>query len=144
MSPSTFKGQVDLFKLSQQLQQAGWDAFASDIAGELAARREQPKGQGVWNLVIDRSGRWRFTATRDIGQTDRRELIRRGQAFRLRNEKHQVLTIAGRLHSPNDMTEVLEELAQLAFEDADHSEPAAEGPLAWNENALHPLEQTHL
>lgn len=125
---------LDLFGLSKQLQQSGWDAYASDMTGEVAARQEHPLTRGVWHLVIDRSGRWRFTATRAIDRADSRELVRGGQTFRLLKERQQVLTIAGNLASQHDLPELLAELTQLALEESGQPGLEAEGTPTWHED----------
>lgn len=127
------KNSLDLFGLCKHLQEAGWDAYASDMIGEIAARRNHPAGSGVCNLVIDSRGRWRFTATREMIPGQRRDLVRSGRPFRLQREQQEVLTVAGKLHAQADLPEVLADLAELAVE---ASNPAAipattEGPDPW-------------
>ena len=46
MSPRSLSNGLDLFGLCKQLELAGWDAFASDLVGEVAARRQQLPGRG--------------------------------------------------------------------------------------------------
>jgi hypothetical protein len=48
MSQLNSSGGLDLFNLCKQLLQAGWDAFASDLAGEVAARRDNLPNGGTW------------------------------------------------------------------------------------------------
>lgn len=134
MSLRSLSNSLDLFDLCKQLEQAGWDAFASDLVGEVAARREQLPGRGVWSLVIDRSGRWRFTATHETDLTAGRELTRGGHRFHLSKEKQQVLTVSGRLSRSDDLPQVLAELAQLALEETDQRSHEAEEKLTWHED----------
>lgn len=134
MSQSDPSTHLDLFELCQELRRAGWDAFASDLAGEVAARLEQPASRGLWNLVIDRSGRWRFSAIHETGIADGRELLRGGHTMRLLKEQQQVLTVAGRLDSAADLPELLDELARLAQEETGHTRPPAEGTATWRED----------
>ncbi|MER2599686.1 MAG: hypothetical protein ABTQ73_09205 [Caldilineales bacterium] len=107
---------MDLFGLCQHLQEAGWDAYASDLIGEIAARRTHPAGRGICNLVIDSRGRWRFTATREIVPGQRQDLVRSGRSFHLQQEQQEVLTVAGKLHTQAELSEVLADLTQLAVE----------------------------
>jgi hypothetical protein len=127
-------GELDLLLLCKQLLQAGWDAFASDLTGEVAARRDHLPNRGTWSLVIDRTGRWRFTATHELGMADGRELVRGGQTLRLLKEKQQVLTVAGNLRSQDDLAELLAELTQLALEESGQPGPGVEGERPWHEN----------
>ncbi len=134
MSQLDSSGELDLHLLCKQLLQAGWDAYTSDLAGEVAARRDQVPRGGAWSLVIDRSGRWRFTATRELGMADSRELVRGKHRWRLSKEIQQVLTVAGNLRSHDDLPELLAELTQLALEERGQPAPGAEGELPWHEN----------
>lgn len=134
MSQHVTSGHLDLFQLCQELRRAGWDAFASDLAGEVAARRDPAPDRGVWNLVIDRSGRWRFTATRKTGMADGRELVRGGHALRLMKQHQQVLTVTGRLDSVTDLSALLAELTRLALEESNHTRPTTEGAATWRED----------
>ena len=43
---------LDLVILRDLLLCAGWDAIASDLLGEIAARFDRPPDGGVWTLVI--------------------------------------------------------------------------------------------
>ncbi len=134
MSPVEPSSGLELFDLCRQLQRAGWDAFASDLAGEVAARRDPAPGRGQWSLVIDRSGRWRFTATVETAIADGRELVRGGHTFRLLKEQQQVLTVAGRLDDPADLPSVLAELTQLALAEADQLSHKVEGEPTWRDD----------
>jgi hypothetical protein len=125
---------LDLRLLCKQLLQAGWDAFASDLTGEVAARQDHLPNRGTWTLTIDRSGRWRFTATSEIGMADGRELVRGSHTWRLLKEKQQVLTIAGHLSSQDDLAELLVELTQLARQETSPTNPEAEGEPSWDED----------
>ncbi|HSN76404.1 MAG TPA: hypothetical protein VL334_15115 [Anaerolineae bacterium] len=126
--------ELNLFLMCKQLLQAGWDAFASDLTGEVTARRDHLPKRGTWTLTIDRSGRWRFTATHEIGLADGRELVRAGQTLRLLKEMQQVLTVAGNLRSQDDLPELLAELTQLAQEESGQTSPRAEGEPTWHED----------
>ncbi len=126
--------ELDLFRLCKQLLQAGWDAYASDLTGEVAARQDNLPNRGAWSLAIDRSGRWRFTATCAICAADGRELIRGDQTWRLLKEKQQVLTVAGRLSSQDELADLLAELTQLAQQETALLSPEAEGKPTWDKN----------
>jgi hypothetical protein len=134
MSPLNPSSELDLFGLCKQLHKAGWDAFTSDLAGEVAARRDHAPGRGVWRLVIDRSGRWRFTATREVEMADGRELVRGGFTMRLLKEKQQVLTVAGNLDREDSLPGVLAELTQLTLEETGQAGRDAEGEATWIED----------
>lgn len=134
MSQLNSAGGLDLFLLARQLQQAGWDAFASDLTGEVAARQDHLPERGAWSLVIDRGGRWRFTATSEISRAHSRELVRRGHTWRLLKERQCVLTIAGRLSSQDDLAELLAELTQLALQETSPTGLEAEEEPSWHED----------
>ncbi len=127
MSQFDSSGDLDLFRLCKQMLQAGWDAYASDLAGEVAARQDHLPDRGTWTLTIDRSGRWRFTATSKIGMADGRELVQGSHTWRLLKEKQQVLTISGRLSSQDDLADLLAELTQRALQETNPTSPEAEG-----------------
>jgi hypothetical protein len=127
-------GDLDLFLLCKQLRQAGWDVFASDLTSEIAARQDRAPRRGTWSLVIDRSGRWRFTATRAIGLADGRELVRGGHTLHLLKENRQVLTLAGNLRSQDHLPELLAELTQLALAESGQPGPGAEGEQTWHKD----------
>lgn len=137
-------GELDLLLLCAQLLRAGWDAFASDLSGEVAARRDQLPQGGVWSLVIDRSGRWRFTATHEIGMGDSRELVRGGDTWRLSKKEQQVLTVAGNLRSQEDLPALLAELTQLVQAERGQPAPGAEGEPPWHEDNETPTEISDL
>lgn len=134
MSQLDSPGELDLSLLRTQLLLAGWDAFAGDLTGEVAARQEQAPRRGAWSLVIDRSRRWRFTATHEIGIADSRELAWGGDTWRLSKEKQQVLTVAGTLRSQDDLPELLAKLTQLALAESGQPAPEEEGEPPWHEN----------
>lgn len=127
-------GDLNLFHLSQQLLEAGWEAYASDMTGQVAARQDHLPHHAARTLTIDRSGRWRFTATSRIGMADGRELMRCDQTWRLLKETQQILTIAGRLSSQDDLPELLAELTQLAQEETSPTGPRTEGKPPWHED----------
>jgi hypothetical protein len=112
-SPSGATG-LDLADLSRRLQQAGWDAFASDLAGQVAARQDQRPDRAVWALVIDRNGRWRCTITRLVGITEARELPAGRQIVHLLDETRQITTITGMLQQATDLPELLAGLEETA------------------------------
>ncbi len=126
-------GDIDIFGLCRQLQQADWDAFASDMTGEVAARRQPAAGRDPWTLVIDRSGRWRFAATHALAAPAGREEMRGGYPLRVQRETQQLLTVMGRLADPTDLSGLLAELAQLASEESDASTHRAEETAPWDE-----------
>lgn len=110
-------GDKDIFGLCRQLQQAGWDAYASDLTGEVAAQRQPAASRDVWTLVIDRSGRWRFTATHALAAPVGREELRGGYALHMQTETQQRFTILGHLTDPPDLPGLLAELALATAEE---------------------------
>ena len=134
MSDLKTTSSLDIFGVCRQLQQLGWDAFVSDMVGQVAARRNNLPAHGVSNLTMDRSGRWRFTFTCALDRMDRHELSRGGHLFRLAKEKNHVLTVAGELHNQTELTELLDELSQLVQEETDTLRPPAAGDKPWNES----------
>lgn len=128
-------GDIDIFGLCRQLQQADWDAFASDMTGEVAARRQPASGRGAWTLVIDRSGRWRFASTHALAASAGREEMRGGYPVRVQRETQQLLTVMGCLADPTDLSGLLAELAQLALEETDASTHRAEETAPWDEES---------
>ncbi len=134
MSQLDSSGDLDIFRLCKQVLQAGWDAYASDLTGEVAARQDHLPNRGTWTLTIDRSGRFRFRATSELGRSDGRELVRGGQTWRLLKEEQQVLTIAGRLSSQDDLAELLTDLTQLALQETSPTGLEAEEEPSWDEN----------
>lgn len=134
MSDKNRSNALDIFNLSQYLQEAGWDAFASDLTGEVAARRDYPPTCGVWSLTIDRSGRWRFTAICQSEMAGSREVERGDHTFRVLKEMQQVLTVVGNLESREDLPGMLDELTQLAMEETSQEDSPAAGELTWRKN----------
>jgi hypothetical protein len=109
----TWAKSQELFYWRDVLLNAGWEAIASDLLGEVAARLDRPPGGGVWTLAIDRAGRFRFRSTRaSSGSVDTHQL-RSGCLITLAVEDRQVLAITGRLDSSADLESILQELAQL-------------------------------
>ncbi len=104
---------LDLVVLRDLLLCAGWDAIASDLLGEMAARFDRPPGGGVWTLVIDRAGRFKFKSMRVSAGPVKTQQLRRGRAFALSVEDKQVLTITGRLNSEKDVEPILQDLQLL-------------------------------
>ena len=104
---------LDLVILRDLLLRAGWDAIASDLLGEMAARFDRPPGDGVWTLVIDRAGRFKFKSTRVSAGPVKTQHLRRGRAFALSVEDKQILTITGRLDSEKDVEPILQDLQLL-------------------------------
>jgi hypothetical protein len=125
-------GDLDLVGLSNQLQQAGWDVLAGHRYGEVAARREWGPGRDAWSLVIDRSGRWRFTATQALDVPSDRDVTRNGHSLRLLKQTQQVLTMAGRVADQTDLPGLLAALTQLALEETGASAHHAEGTATWH------------
>jgi len=119
-------GDKDIFGLCRQLQQAGWDAYASDMTGEVAARRQPDADRDVWTLVIDRSGRWRFTATHVLTAPVGREELRGGYTLRMQTETQQLFTVLGCLADPVDLPGLLAELTLAAQEESGVSVDRAE------------------
>jgi hypothetical protein len=105
---------LDLFELSRRLQQAGWDAFLSELTGEVAARQDQRPDRAVWAVVIDRSGRWRCTITRPVRVATARKLPAGRQAVHLLDETRQITTITGTLRQAADLPELLAGLEKTA------------------------------
>ena len=104
---------IDLVALRDLLLCAGWDVIASDLVGEMAARFDRPPGGGVWTLVIDRAGRFKFKSTRVSAGPVKTQQLRRGRAFAVLVEDKQVLTITGRLDSEADVEPILQDLELL-------------------------------
>ena len=104
---------LDLVILRDLLLRAGWDAIVSDLLGEMAARFDRPPGDGVWTLVIDRAGRFKFKSTRVSAGPVKTQHLRRGRAFALSVEDKQILTITGRLDSEKDVEPILQDLQLL-------------------------------
>lgn len=134
MSQHDTTDHLDLFQLCQELRRAGWDAFASDLVGEVAGRRDPAPSRGVWTLVIDRHGRWRFSATQKTGNADGRDLVRGGHIVRLLKQHQQVLTATGRLDSAAGLPALLAELTGLALEESGPTRPTADGEATWRED----------
>lgn len=125
---------LDLSSLRNQLEAAGWDAIDSELTGEVAARQEHPPTGGVWTLSIDRSGRVRFVATRELLPPESRLLDRGGLKFRLQREDLQVTSIASKLESPADLPAVLGQLHGLALEHVGKLFSVQQGGTPWNQN----------
>ena len=73
----------------------------------------RPPGDGVWTLVIDRAGRFKFKSTRVSAGPVKTQHLRRGRAFALSVEDKQILTITGRLDSEKDVEPILQDLQLL-------------------------------
>lgn len=115
MGAAELPGPFDLAEVRASLEQAGWDALASDLAGEVAARRDHPPAGDVWTIVVDQAGRFKFTSTWQLAQPLAVKLEGKdGRAYDLTMEKTQVMTIRGRLRSASDAPAQLRALAQLA------------------------------
>jgi hypothetical protein len=115
MDSTGLESRLDIAALARGLEGAGWDVIASPETGEVAARLEHPPIPGVWTLVIDHSGRVRFTAVRKSGVANGRLLWRDQRQFRLLKESQQVLSVASDLRAEGELTELLGELATLAL-----------------------------
>lgn len=108
---------LDVINLRDQLRAAGWDAIASTEAteaGEVAARLDRPATGGVWTLVVDGSGRCRFTATRETAMPEGGKAQRGPWTFRWLRERQEILTIGTHLSRVEDLPGVLAELHALA------------------------------
>ena len=105
---------LDLLQLRDTLHTAGWDAIASDIVGEVAARREHVPRDGWWTLVIDRAGRFKFIHTRPVAKSQARHVIRSQRSYRLEADAKEIMTITGRIDDMTELPSLLEDLAQLA------------------------------
>ena len=104
---------LDLVALRDLLLCAGWDAIASELLGELAARFDRPPGGGVWTLAIDRAGRFKFKSTRANDVPVETWQRRGGRVYTLALENKRILTITGHLDSAADMEPILQELELL-------------------------------
>lgn len=144
MSQRSPSNGLDLFALGRQLQQAGWDAMVSELIGEVAARREHLPDRSVWSLLIDRSGRWRFTATHQLDLTTALDPSHSGQPFHLTKETRQVLTVTGALNSSDNLPALLAELTQLAHEETHQHSVKTEGESPWREDHAQPAELSNL
>lgn len=138
MSDLKTTNSLDIFGMCKQLQQLGWDAFVSDMVGQVAARRNHLPAHGVSNLTLDRSGRWRFTFTCALDRMDGHELSRGGRLFRMAKEKNHVLTVAGELNNQTELSELLDELNLLVQEETNTLRPAAAGDIPWSQSNLMP------
>lgn len=105
---------LDLARLCADLQALGWDAVQGQ--GEVAARLEQPPRPGIWLLVVDRDGRCRFTATRELEAPVAATLNYADRRYRLLVEKQVILTIQTKLNSEAELGGVLRDFAQLAMQ----------------------------
>lgn len=115
MDSTGLESRLDIAALAQGLEGAGWDVIANPETGEVVARLEHPPTPGVWTLVIDHSGRVRFTAVRKTRLADGRLLWQGQRQFRLLKESQQVLRIASSLPVEGELTELLGELGALAL-----------------------------
>lgn len=113
MEGTGFDGRLDMVALAGTLEAAGWDVIASPEIGEVAARLEHPPAWGVWTLVIDHSGRVRFTAVRETRIADGRLVWRGQRQFRLLKEAQEVLTLASELTTGEELPELLRGLAAV-------------------------------
>lgn len=125
---------LDLFGLRDQLEAAGWDAIASELTGEVAARQEHPPTGGVWALSIDRSGRMRFVATREMLPPESRLLACGGREYRLLRKSVQITNITSKLESPADLPAVLAQLQGLALKHVGKQSSEPQGGTPWDQN----------
>ncbi|MEA3337138.1 MAG: hypothetical protein U9R25_14610 [Chloroflexota bacterium] len=105
--------EINLSTALDHLVNAGWDGLVDKSSSELTARLERPPSPGVWTISLDRSGRFRFTATRDVEAPLGERLSLGEREYRLLLETLQVLTIMGVMGSADELPEVLDQLAQL-------------------------------
>lgn len=105
---------VDLAQVRQELLAHDWDVLIDERVGEIAARLEPTPTPGIWTLVVDRSGRFRFTATRDAAPPMSSRLAGQRCDYQLLLEEQRVLTVTGRLDRAADLGQVLAELGQLS------------------------------
>ena len=106
---------VDLLNLRDVLQHAGWDAIASEMLGEVAARLDHPPAGGLWTLAIDRAGRFKVTDTRVDGESVEIRHLRSGHVVSLTVEDRHISTITGRLGSEADVQPILREFGHLVY-----------------------------
>lgn len=106
------RSELNLAALRAPLEAAGWDAFSNER--ELMARFDYPPTNGVWTLMLDRSGRFRFIATRDSEQPEHSATILDGRVYTILSERLEIITVTGRLKDRADLEEVLKDLFRLA------------------------------
>jgi len=104
---------VDLLNLCDVLQHAGWDAVASEMLGEVAARLDHAPAGGLWTLAIDRAGRFKVTDTRVDGESVEIRRLRSGHVVTLTVEDRHISTVTGRLGSEADVQPILREFGRL-------------------------------
>ncbi len=107
--------ELDLRAIADGLAAAGWDVLVGYSGDELAARLEPSPAGGVWSLVVDRSGRWRGTLTRDVAAPAARHVQIGERSYVLRRTEQRILTAAGRLSAVGDLPLILDDLAVLAL-----------------------------
>lgn len=105
---------VDLMAVRAGLLSQGWDVIGGPERGELAARLEHPAPGSVWSLTVDRSGRFRFTATRLAQPPDTRQVHLGDRVYRVLREQQESLIILGALRSAGELSQLLSDLADLA------------------------------
>lgn len=94
------------------LQEAGWEALASETLGEVAARLEKD-GQ-IWTLAVDRAQRFKFTATRPAAPDAWSDVEIDGRAYAGHHEYRHTLTVTGLLDSASTPAALLADLAFVA------------------------------
>lgn len=92
------------------LRSAGWEAIASDVLGEVAARLEL--GDQIWSLVVDGAWRFRFVATRPAAPDAWSGVEIDGRLYSGHHEFRHTITVVGCIE-PDSTPAAL--LADLAF-----------------------------
>jgi hypothetical protein len=108
---------INVMEVQALLEASGWDVLTSEASGEVAARKEQPPTAGVWSLLVDQSGRFLFTATREGHPPDGWRIEQHGRPYQLLRETQHILNISGKLSDAGALSEVLQDLHELAQAD---------------------------
>lgn len=106
--------QLPLLFWRDVLLDAGWDAIASDVLGEVAARMDRPPGGGLWTLVVDPAGRFKLKVIHTRAGSVKAQQMQSTGLVTVAVEDRQIMSITGRLGSSVDLKLVLQELNQLA------------------------------
>ena len=106
--------EFDVDKLADALEQAGYDADPTPAGmRQVSARREGVAG-GVAVVVIDGSGRLRFTMTRDIAPEQARDVTVGERTYHLVVTTTRTTTALVTLGSVADLTSCLADLERAA------------------------------
>ncbi len=105
-----------LYQWRDVLVDAGWDALANDVLGEVAARMDRAPGGGLWTLGIDHAGRFKLKVSyARPGSVETQWLSSAGLVTVAIEDRH-VMTIMGRFDLSADLKLVLRDLNSLIME----------------------------